>query len=102
MSYGLKIKSMTPALPDWWAKFIDDDSSEWYSPVAAWALCDVTYYDDSVSAMVLPVLTSEMGMEPHHPGQGYCEMLYLPDKKFKLSGENCRYAWYLEKEEKHN
>ncbi|WP_234262613.1 hypothetical protein [Klebsiella aerogenes] len=95
MGYGLKIKSMTPALPDWWAKFTDDDGSIWYSPVAAWALCDVTHRDDAVSALILPVLTSEMGMEPHHPDEGYCEMLYLPGKKFERSRENYCYAWYL-------
>ncbi|ECE0791357.1 hypothetical protein GK48_14550 [Salmonella enterica subsp. diarizonae] len=95
MSTESKIISLTPAITGWWAKFTDE--TEWYSPVAAWALCEVK---DDASRMtggkhqlILPVLTSEAGMTPHHEDQGCCELLYLPDAKFtRLEGDYC-YAW---------
>ncbi len=97
MSSEQKIVNLTPAIAGWWAKFTDE--TEWYSPVAAWALCEVK---DDASRMtggkhqlILPVLTSEAGMTPHHEDQGYCELLYLPDAKFtRLEGDYC-YAWVL-------
>lgn len=98
MSKNLKIRSISPALSGWWAKFIEDDEgrTEWYSPVAAWALCDVKYTKQAgTSEHVLPVLTGEFGMEPLHPDEGYCELLYLPDKKFVFSGETHCYSWVM-------
>ncbi|HCA7159583.1 TPA: hypothetical protein ACJ2TD_001834 [Klebsiella pneumoniae] len=103
MSENLTIRSLSPALPGWWAKFIEDDTdrTEWYSPVAAWALCDVKYSKQvNTSEHVLPVLTGEFGMEPHHPDIGYCELLYLPDKKFVFSGETHCYSWVMVPEPK--
>lgn len=29
-------KSISPAVPGWWARFKDDDCGEWWSPIAAW------------------------------------------------------------------
>ncbi|EHR8375254.1 hypothetical protein K5Z09_002946 [Escherichia coli] len=29
-------KSVSPAVPGWWAGFKDEDCEEWWSPVAAW------------------------------------------------------------------
>ncbi|HII3144450.1 TPA: hypothetical protein ACY3HI_002813 [Citrobacter braakii] len=97
MSNEPTIISLTPATSGWWAKFTQDE--EWYSPVAAWALCEMK---DSASRtaggkhqLILPVLTSEAGMIPHHENQGYCELLYLPDEKFTgRDGEYC-YVWDL-------
>lgn len=98
MSGEPKIVSLTPAITGWWAKFKDDDRTEWYSPVAAWALCNV---QDDTSRMtggthqlILPVLTSEAGMTPYHDEQGYYELLYLPDEKFTPSVEPGCSAWY--------
>lgn len=93
MSSEPKIVNLTPAIAGWWAKFTDE--TEWYSPVAAWALCRMS--DDECRAydVILPVLTGEEGMTPHHEDQGYCELLYLPDAKFtRLEGDYC-YAWVL-------
>lgn len=101
MRESLKIRSLSPALPGWWAKFIEDDAdrTEWYSPVAAWALCDVKYSKQTnASEHVLPVLTGEFGMEPYNPDDGYCELLYLPDKKFVFSGEAHCYSWVIVQE----
>lgn len=88
-------KSISPAVPGWWARFRNDDCGEWWSPVAAWAICDVFYSGDSeVYFEILPVLTGDMGMTPHHSAEGYCECLYLPDTKFILSDEPGTLAWY--------
>lgn len=45
MDERIKVKSITPAVKGWWAKFVDDgeEKTEWYTPVAAWALCDVKF-----------------------------------------------------------
>lgn len=101
MSSEPKIVSLTPAIAGWWAKFRQD--TEWYSPVAAWALCEmqssVLNANDGKYQVILPVLTGEAGMRPHHEEAGYCEMLYLPDAKFtRLEGDYC-YAWVLADEE---
>jgi hypothetical protein len=99
MSENLKIRSLSPAVQGWWAKFTDPDKTVWYSPVAAWALCDVRYSKQlDTSEQVLPVLTSECGMAPHHPDDGYCELLYLPDVKFRFSGEAYCYSWVIAEE----
>ncbi|QDL34654.1 hypothetical protein [Serratia liquefaciens] len=98
MSENLKIRSISPAVPGWWAKFTENDAdrTEWYSPVAAWALCDVKYNKQKdTSEHVLPVLTSEFGMTPHHPDEGYCELLYLPNHEFVFSGETYCYSWRM-------
>ncbi|EFJ8467097.1 hypothetical protein KUS29_002673 [Escherichia coli] len=96
MSDEVKIKSLSPAVPGWWAKFIDtDDWSAWYSPIAAWALCDVKFSGGHTThQMVLPLLTGEMGMEPISPEEGNYSCLYLPDKKFALSDEPGSFALY--------
>lgn len=98
MKDEMKIVSLTPAIAGWWAKFRDD--IEWYSPVAAWALCRMS--DDECLAydVILPVLTGEEGMTPHHEEQGYCELFYLPDEKFRLSGGEYCYAWVKSEEHK--
>ncbi|EMH2395633.1 MULTISPECIES: hypothetical protein [Morganellaceae] len=98
MKDKLIIKSLSPAISGWWAKFVDDDEQKtvWYSPVAAWALCDVKYEKETnVYAHILPVLTSESGMEPLHPDDGYCELLYLPDETFIHANEPYCFAWHL-------
>ncbi|MEQ4732398.1 hypothetical protein AB7W97_11470 [Providencia rettgeri] len=98
MNNKLTIKSLTPANPDWWAKFYDnnEDKTEWYSPVAAWALCDVRYEKESKTyTQILPVLTGEFGMEPLHPDEAYSEILYLPNDKFVRMGGECVFAWQL-------
>ncbi|EEL9738984.1 hypothetical protein UJ79_00525 [Salmonella enterica subsp. enterica serovar Muenchen] len=97
MSSEPKIVSLTPAIAGWWAKFRQD--IEWYSPVAAWALCEmqsnVLNANDGKYQAILPVLTGDEGMRLHHEEQGHCELLYLPDEKFTtLGGEYC-YAWVL-------
>lgn len=94
MKDEMKIVSLTPAIAGWWAKFRDD--IEWYSPVAAWALCRMS--DDECRAydVILPVLTGEEGMTPHHEDQGYCELFYLPDEKFRLLGGEYCYAWIID------
>lgn len=96
MSDEVKIKSLSPAIPGWWAEFIDtDDGTVWYSPVASWALCDVKSSGLCSSYQeVLPLLTGEMGMEPISPGEGNYSCLYLPDKKFALSDDPGSFAWY--------
>ena len=93
MSGEPKIVSLTPAVAGWWAKFTDE--TEWYSPVAAWALCEMknSAVDKNKYHRILPVLTGEGGMEPHHEDQGWCELLYLPDEKFVMSGGEYCYAW---------
>ncbi|OAT53648.1 hypothetical protein [Providencia heimbachae] len=100
MSNNLTIKSLTPAISGWWAKITDndEDKTEWYSPVAAWALCDVSYEKESkVYTQILPVLTGESGMEPLHPAETYSELLYLPNDKFIRMGEPCVYSWAIVK-----
>lgn len=100
MSNKLTIKSITPVVSGWWAKITDNDEAktEWYSPVAAWALCGVSYEQStSVHTQILPVLTGESGMEPLHPDEAYCELLYLPDDKFIRMGEPCMYSWAIVK-----
>lgn len=63
-------KSISPAVPGWWARFRNDDCGEWWSPVAAWAICDVFYSGDSeVYSEILPVLTGDMGMTHHITAQ---------------------------------
>ncbi|HCM1914246.1 TPA: hypothetical protein N3A33_000050 [Salmonella enterica subsp. salamae serovar 28:r:e,n,z15] len=78
MSSEPKIENLTPAIAGWWAKFTDE--TEWYSPVAAWALCemkdDASRMTGGKHQLILPVLTSEAGMTPHHEDQGYCELLF--------------------------
>ncbi|MBW3470982.1 hypothetical protein I6L78_02440 [Proteus vulgaris] len=98
MKDKLIIKSLSPVISGWWAKFVDDDEHKavWYSPVAAWALCDIKYeFRDDVSQLILPVLTSELGMEPLHPDEGGCELLYLPNETFVRIDEPCCFAWQL-------
>lgn len=88
-------KSISPAIPGWWARFKDDDCGEWWSPVAAWEICDVFYSGDSETySEILPVLTGDNGMTPHHSAEGYCECLYLSDTKFILSDEPGTLAWH--------
>lgn len=102
MNESLKIMSLSPAVPGWWAKFTENDveKTEWYSPVAAWALCEVKYSKQrDTSEHILPVLTGEFGMEPHHPEDGQCEILYLPDNQFVFSGEAYRYSWRMAAEQ---
>lgn len=97
MNVKVKIKSLTAVLPGWWAKFSDyENKTEWYSPVAAWALCEVEYekHEDTFDE-VLPVLTGENGMNPHHYSEGSHELLYLPDKKFSLSEDDYCYSWVM-------
>jgi hypothetical protein len=99
MIEDLKTRSLSPAVPGWWAKFTEQDKTVWYSLVAAWALCDVRYSKQKeISEQVLPVLTCEFGMAPHHPDEGYCELLYLPDVKFRFSGETYCYSWVIAEE----
>lgn len=92
----VKIKNLSPAIPGWWAKFIDtDDGDVWYRPVASWALCDVKFAGGHTAhQMVLPLLTSEMGMEPANPEEGDYSCLYLPDDKFVLSDEPGSFVWF--------
>lgn len=98
MNESLKIRSLSPAVAGWWAKFTENDAggTEWYSPVASWALCNVKYSKQVETVeQVLPVLTGEFGMTPFHPEEGSCELLYLPDKKFTFSGEMFCYSWVM-------
>lgn len=98
MKDKLTIKSISPVVAGWWAKFIDNDEmkTEWYSPVAAWALCDVKFDKQAdICTQILPVLTLEFGMAPLHPGDGYCELLYLPDDKFTRTDEHYCFAWKM-------
>ncbi|MCP9267589.1 hypothetical protein M5U04_05625 [Xenorhabdus sp. XENO-1] len=98
MKNKLTIKSISPAIAGWWAKFIENDeaNTEWYSPVAAWALCDIKYEkQEKICTQILPVLTTEFGMEPLHPNDGSCELLYLPDDKFIRSDESYCFSWHL-------
>lgn len=100
MSNKLTIKSLTPAISGWWAKITDndEDKTEWYSPVAAWALCDVHYERESKAyTQILPVLTGEFGMEPLHPDDVYSELLYLHDDKFVRMSEPSVYSWAIVK-----
>ncbi|EEZ1480947.1 hypothetical protein E8W17_001438 [Escherichia coli] len=91
----ITVKNISPAVAGWWAKFRDDDGTEWYSPIAAWALCEVDYFGaGNTRREILPVLTSELGMGPHPSDEGYCACLYLPDEKFTLSGEQGSFTWY--------
>lgn len=94
MSNEPKIVSLTPAIAGWWARFRQD--IEWYSPVAAWARCEMkdsaSTITDGKYQVILPVLTGEAGMTLHHEEQGYCELLYLPDEKFTLLGGEYCYA----------
>ena len=101
MSFDIQVKSLTPVNAGWWAKFTDPDGLIWYSPVAAWALCAVTHTGErDVQEEILPVLTSEVGVEPHHQEAGYCEVLYLPESRFVLSHEPGAFAWFMEEENK--
>ena len=95
MSDEVKIKSLSPAVPGWWAKFIDtDDGTAWFRPVASWALCDVKFAGGHTAhQVVLPLLAGEMGMEPANPEEGDYSCLYLPDDKFVLSDEPGSFAW---------
>ncbi|HBM0095208.1 TPA: hypothetical protein LT061_001607 [Salmonella enterica subsp. enterica serovar Blitta] len=93
MNNEAKILSLTPAVAGWWAKFTDE--TEWYSPVAAWALCRMSDDECRRYDVILPVLTSEKGITPHHEEDGYCELLYLPDEKFRMSGGEYCYAWVI-------
>ena len=98
MSENLKIKSLTPAIAGWWAKFTDDDESRtvWYSPVAAWAVCEVKHSNQKETyEKILPVLTGEYGMEPLHPDEDNSEVLYLPDSRFVFSGKANSYTWFM-------
>ncbi|EEV6410997.1 hypothetical protein EJW20_001690 [Escherichia coli] len=95
MNSDIKTLSISGALPGWWARFKDDDGTEWYSPIAAWALCEVAPCNTGCAYQeILPVLPGEAGMEPHYSDCGACECLYLPDKKFVHCGESWVFAWY--------
>ena len=95
MNTEIETLSISNALPGWWAKFKDDDGTEWYSPIAAWALCEIHHFGTGDTYReILPVLTSELGVSPHSPDEGMCECLYLPDKKFVHCGESMVFAWY--------
>ncbi|ECD3768323.1 hypothetical protein EWG08_12790 [Salmonella enterica subsp. enterica serovar Reading] len=88
-------KNISPAVQGWWAKFRNDNGNDWYSPIAAWAICDVFYSGDSETySEILPILTGEYGMAPYHQGDGFYECMYLPNTKFILSDEPGSFAWY--------
>lgn len=84
-----EIVSLTPAVPGWWAMFTDEKRYRWYSPVAAWALCQHVSCGVNIRT-ILPVLTGEEGVTPVDQN---CELLYLPEKKFiKVKGTG-KFIW---------
>lgn len=89
------IISLNAAPADWWAEFVDDGVF-WYTPVAAWALCEEEG-KGMKSRVILPVLASECGLEPTSAN---CSLFYLPDVKFRRANEEYSFAWYKVEDEK--